>query len=437
MTTQNKLRIWLMAMLLSGTSVACQPATDIPTPTQTSQPAVENTATIPPADIPIATEAGSSLRGTIRIWLSWNVQELKSLERAIEVFQEKNPNTNLAISYFPEGALRSALEQIRQGGTAPTVLLAPSSWGAWLWREGYSLDLSSRIDAELESTIHPLAWNQVTYQDVKIGVPLEVQGVVLFRHRALIEEPATSVAEWVRISRELKDEQIIGSALDLGFDFTASQIAACAGALFDELGQITLDSPEGYCWLELMAILRPAGRVTMNDDDDVAFFEAGQAAWIIDGTWNMRRLEQAVGAENLAVDPWPVYQETGERLAGFVWTENAYLLPTSAPIDLEATWAFVRFLMTPEAQLILSEPAGADHLTVLSGLELSDALQVQLLAALFNGVPRPLREDLDLFRGPIEVAVDSVAVQGADPGLAIEIALTKIQQASSEITNPE
>lgn len=432
----NRLILCLYVSLIWIALAACQPALETQTPAATPSiartPVDTPTETVPPPSTP-----ESMLRGSVQIWTSWDPQELEGLDRVVTAFLERNPQTSIAVTYYPAHEMRSATERIKDGGNSPSVLFAPSTWGPWLWREGYVLDLTGRLDAEIEDAVHPLAWSQVDFEGAYIALPLEMQGVVLYRNRALVESPPETVADWVAVSQEIKDEQVVGSALDFGFDFSGSQIAACNGTLFDGSGQIAINSAEGICWLELMALIRPAGRVTMNNDSDLAAFIADQAAWMIDGSWNLRRLEQALGTDRLTIDPWPVYQPSGRQLAGFVWTENIFLFAETPPADLEASWAFTRFLATPEAQLILSDPAGADHITVLSGLEMTDALQVQIFGVLSSGFPLPLKEDLDLYKGPLEAAVDAVAVQGSDPALAIEVALVKVELATSGGTESE
>ncbi len=363
----------------------------------------------------------------MRIWLSWNSDELRSLQRVIDRFLAQNPAAEFSIAYFPEDELLPALESQQDASLGPSIVFAPSAWGPWMWSQGWIVDVADRVDEELETNVHPLAWSQVSYQNARIGLPLELQGLVLYRNRALAGTAPESVADWVNAALQLKEEGKVGIALDLGFDITASQIDACDASLFDETGEVTIDTPEGRCWLELLAFIRQASRVTTNSDEDLALFETGQAGWVIDGTWNARRYEDALGIQNLLVDLWPVYQTTDRRLAGFVWTENVYLRQGLSDLDTDAAWAFMRFLLTPEAQAILSQAANADHLSVLSGLESADILQRELTVALFQGVPRPLLMDLDLYRAPLESAVDVVAVQGADPDLAIEVALSKLE----------
>jgi ABC-type glycerol-3-phosphate transport system substrate-binding protein len=189
----------------------------------------------------------------------------------------------------------------------------------------------------------------------------------------------------------------------------------------------------GICWLNLLRDLRQVGRVTFNSDDDLDLFVNGEAAWLMDGTWNLERLRQELGDDRLAIDPWPVLSSTEAPLRGFVWTENVYLHPSGDVMKLEASWAFARFLMAPETQLSLADPQGAQHIPALAEVDLMEPYQVQAARALREGVGLPLVPNLDLYEQPLEGAMRSVAIQGASPERALTVAVVKIEQALAEI----
>ena len=79
----------------------------------------------------------------------------------------------------------------------------------------------------------------------------------------------------------------------------------------------------------------------------------------------------------------------------------------------------------------MSDPDAAGHLPVLLNLEVEDALQTQMLAAMYSGVSYPLRLDLEHYKEPIESALEAVVLKGATSELAIEMARAKIDQALS------
>jgi ABC-type glycerol-3-phosphate transport system substrate-binding protein len=413
---------------------ACQPASS-PTPTIVSTPTkVPKTATPQPT---ATLDPKALMTGTVRVWLDWNPAELDSLRKVISAFLEQYPGITIAIAYYSSDELQSALETAITEGTAPTIIFGPSSWGPELWQEGRLLDLTIQLANDPLPSIDPLAWNQVNYDGAVIGLPLERQGIVLYRNRSLVAEAAATLAELVFMGQELKDDQIVGFGLDFGFINSASQISVCDGELFDTEGNLNLEDQAGYCWLRLMRTLRRAGRVWFNSDEDLTLFKTGGSGWLIESTLESRQLSSFAGVRDLVIDPWPSYSETGRRMVGFVWTENLYLIKGASRDDVEATWAFARFLLSPEIQLILSDPEGANHLPALRNLVLDDALQIQMVTSLSSGVPLPLRPNIHLYIEPLEGAVRAVAIQGASPELALDIALTKIEQALISAGNGE
>jgi maltose-binding protein MalE len=401
----------------------------VSTPTELPKTATpQPTATLDPKAL---------MTGTVRLWLDWNPAELESLQKVITAFLEEYPGVTIAIAYYPNDELRSELEMAITEGTAPTIIFGHSGWGPELWREGRLLDLTIQLANDPLSSIDPLAWNQVNYDGAVIGLPLERQGIVLYRNRSIVGEAAATLAELVSMGQELKGDQIVGFGLDFGFINSASQISVCDGDFFDKEGNLNLEDQVGYCWLRLMRTLRNAGRVWFNSDEDLTLFIRGGSGWLIESTLESHQLSSFAGVRDLVVDPWPAYSETGRRMAGFVWTENLYLIKDSSRDDVEATWAFARFLLSPEVQLMLSDPEGANHLPALRNLVLDDALQIQMITSLSSGVPLPLRPNLHLYIEPLEGAVRAVAIQGASPELALDIALKKIEQALISAGNGE
>lgn len=409
---------------------ACQPVEPALTPTATFTPQPTPTATQTPP--PEATET-SPLQGTVRLWMSWDPQELSSLERVVRSFQEDYPGITFDIAYVPQDELLEDFQAAANSPSAPTLLFGPPEWGPDLWEQGLLLGLGERVDHELQEAIDPAAWSQVAYKQNVIGLPLERHGVLLYRNRQLVEETMGTTQSWIEQAQELRDTGNLGLALDYGFRFGASQIAACESGLFNEEGEHSFQEEAGVCWLNLLRSLRQVGRVTFNSDEDLDLFVSGQAAWLTDGTWNLERLRQALGDDRLAIDPWPVFNRTEAPLRGFVWTENVYLHPARVAADLEASWAFVRFLLTPETQLMLADPQGAQHIPILTQVELLDPYQIQAARALSEGVGLPLVQYLDVYEEPLEGAMRSVAIQGASAERALIVAVAKIELELAEI----
>jgi len=397
--------------------------------TQTPSPTAVPSAT----PIPLTpTPTRSPLAGTVTLWLNWEAREIEALRGLIDSFQGVHPDVIFQVTYFEAVDLLPRFEVAAADGMGPSLLIGPDIWGPGLWEAGLIQDVTGLLAPGVRAGIHPLALEQVTYDGAMLGAPLELQGVVLYVNRARMPEPAETVDDLIPPDGRLAQSQGTQGALDYGMPYAASNLVTCGGAVLLPSGEPGFGGRVGTCWIGLMAHLARAGPVNFNSDADRALFEAGRAAWMMEGTWALEELALAIGPENLAIDPWPLYELTGERMAGYVRTENVYLAAGLSAQDREASWEFMRYLLSSEVQGILAAPHGAAHLPTALGIWLSDPRMAQAMAAVLQGVPYPISPHAALAAQPLERAIFAVLRQGTTPDFAIRRALLEVRRLLAE-----
>jgi maltose-binding protein MalE len=169
-----------------------------------------------------------------------------------------------------------------------------------------------------------------------------------------------------------------------------------------------------------------AGPAEYYTDNDVNLFKAGNAGIIIDGTWNLNDLAAAIGEENLSVDLWPA------GMSGYVQNDNIYMGANAEGNDQQATWAFMKFLLTPEAQKILTEN-NKGYIPSVAGVEVPDRLRQEAFAAFEGGTAFPVIPEMGAYWGPMDTALKSVFDQGTDPAAALATAEEAVNAAIVEI----
>lgn len=407
---------------------ACQPdpdASNIPTVTlDRSTPTAASTATRTSEPTPVSI-------GEIIIWLDWEPEEMEALQGIIQSFLSDNPTVEFSLSYYPTDELMSAFEEASHAGTPPTIMFGPSLWGPRLYDGEMILDASSMVNAELERRIHPTAWTQVAYDSHMLGLPLEFQGVVLFRNRSRAVKAPRTVELWIEEGRVQREKDQTAIVLDLGFGFSAPQLSICDGSFIGPHAEIALELSQGICWLEVIRDLRAIGPAVMNSDEDLSRFLSGESAWLIEETSRIGELAHAIGVTNLKVDPWPLYEPAGRPLQSLVWTENIYLSRGILARNLEVTWAFVEYMYSAEAQARLSDFQGAAHIPVDTTVEIIDSNMVEMASMLRAGVPLTLWIDLDDHIKPIEDAVEDVIFQGVEPVVAAQLLIDRLEQVQT------
>jgi len=406
----------IAAMLLS----ACRPAAT-PTP-------AEATATTAPAATEAPTPAApKGVKGKITLWHAWKENEIASLNEVIAAFQAKNPDVQFEVLYVPFDDLRGKFETAAATGEGPTVLIGASDWGPAFYDAQLVADLKDLATTEFLRTINPAALGAVTYKEALIGLPQTLKGVVMFRNKAIIPEAPKTFDDLVAAAKAATKGDVVGANLERGFFFSAAHLNGLGGLLMNDKGDPLFNDEKGVEWLNLLKRFSEAGPTEYYTDNDVNLFKAGKAGFIIDGSWNAASLAEAIGKDNLVVDPWPT------PLSGYVQTENIYLSANVSGDDRDAAWAFMKFFLSPEAQAILADPTKAGHIPAVSGVEVTDPLTQQMIAAFAGGVPFPVIPEMGAYWGPMDTALKSVFDEGTDPAAALSRAYNDITAKIAEM----
>ncbi|MGH2620849.1 MAG: sugar ABC transporter substrate-binding protein [Anaerolineales bacterium] len=410
-------------MLFIALLTAC--STAIPVPTTTPQPTAPSTTPAPTAT-PEQAEPVEGSQATLSIWLSWGPDGVRALNELIRAFHSDHPGATFAVAYVPADELRQTLDQAAAVRELPSLFLAPSRWGPELLQAGMIHDLADQPIDQVKAIVHSLAWSQVTQRDQVLGLPIQLDGDVLYRNRELAPVPAATVEGLVESSRRFRGTPAVGMNLDFGYSTIVPFGSACGGQIVQPGTLPDLQGTLGPCWLALLQELSRAGPVAFNTDLDREAFESGQAGWLIESTELYETLAARLGEAAVAVDPWPIYEASGEPLAGYVWGENIYFRNGMEPAELELAWEFSTFLLSAEAQQALSSPFGAGNLPVHAGTLPLVGVYGLMYQALLRGVSRPLEPQAAGIAEILERAARAVAVQGTSVEIALRRALEEL-----------
>ncbi len=401
----------LSALLLQS----CAPADSESTETQVStlEPIIEPSPTILPSP---TEETENEFIGQVSFWHSFEENEMDSLSAVIENFQEEHPQVEFDILYVPRYDLLNKYESSARNGGGPCILVGAFDWGPPLFGSDLIKDISGLTSDEFLTTINPVALGSLQYSGALVGLPLNTTGVVPFRNKSIIPVAPSTIDEMINFSQESTSGDVVGAYLDYGLFFSGGHLDGVGGQLMDSEGNPAFNNDKGIEWLELIQRFEEAGPVENNNDNDVNLFLQDKAGIVIAGLWNASSFAEAIGSDNLAIDPWP------SPLSGYVQTENLYLNTNSTETELEICWSFVEFLLTEESQEIFADPSMAGFIPPIIGISLSDPLQMQVMETFGGGAVFPVILEMNVYWDPVNNALLSVMEQGADPADALQIA---------------
>jgi len=433
--SSSKQIILLLIIVISGSMiVGCQSSEA--NPVDTLIPSVS--ATITPAPSPSPTP--EIVQGTISIWHSFDEGQRNILFRQIAVFQKEYPYVLFDVQYIPLLDLLPAFQTAIQDGRGPTILIAPASWGPALFDQDFVVDLASRVDENLLNGLNPPAVQSGKYHDAIISLPFDIKGVVLYRNQAIIRVSPATYDDMVSLVQSATQGEIMGAYLERGFYFSGGHLYGLGGEFIGEDGQPLFDRDNyrySMAWVDLLKAFEYLGPTEYNNDQDLALFKESRVGLIIDGTWSMQSLAEAIGEDNLAIDPWPRYQDG--HLAGFVESENIYLTTRSRDENPQISWSFIQSLVSEEMQVSLAEvgliPAGsgAAEYHLADKVNIDHRLIAQAMVALMDGAPYPILPEFGAYNKPMDVALQSVLYKKDDSLKALQTAYDSIQATLSNL----
>lgn len=415
------------------------PSSPDPNPTQALAPTLTPTRMTTPT--PTATER--VFQPTISIWHAWDESQIPVLVQIIHNFSEEHPEILFDVLYVPIEDLRTRFEvEVRQGG-GPDILLAPSSWGPPFFDTGLLLDISDLADEEMLNTLNPPVLESAFYNGALIGLPHTIQGVVLYRNKNIIPTRVTTFEELVSLAQSATQGEQIGAILKRNFLFAGGHLEGIGGRLMDDEGLPAFNNTKGVEWLELLSAFELAGPPVYAGSTDVEAFKEGRVGWIIDGTWNMEDISDVVGAEGLAIDPWPAYGDG--ILSGYVQSESVFLNQRVGGSPDSAAWIFAQYFLSAEAQVFLPDVRRIPASTNTQVVNVTTGHLInQAMAALAGGVAYPIIPEMDVYALQLDIALKSYydgapaanVLQAADDTISEQLLVLRITPTAPPTATP-
>jgi arabinogalactan oligomer/maltooligosaccharide transport system substrate-binding protein len=374
---------------------------------------------------PTPTEA--IIQGTVTIWHAWEELQRPALQRIIYAFQTLYPDVQFDVQYVPALDLKGSFEAAAEEGNAPAVLIGPAEWGPDLFRKGLVADLSPLASPDLLDSLNQAARQEGVYKGRLIGIPQNIKGVVLYRNRKIIPQAPATLQDLIESARAVTKAEIVGAMLDRSFLYAGGHLYGLGGSLMDENGNPMFNDAKGVVWVNLLQSFTDAGPTDYFSDMDLNMFKEGRLGMFVDGTWNMKSLQEAIGADNLAIDPWPITSDGA--LSGFVQSENIYLGSHVQGQARDIAWLFIDYFMKPESQSALLDGGAIPAVKALpKDSQFNDPLISKAMTALAGGSPYPIQPEFALYTAPLDIALRSVF----DGGVVAQEAL---QKAADEINS--
>lgn len=319
------------------------------TPTPVPLPATER---VPLPDIPLPTP---SFPMTLTYWEEDSNEAGVLLDALVAEFMQLNPDVIVIRAHYGYDELRNQFRATAFQGKAPALIRAPGEFAGPFSELGIVRPLDELFAQEYLDRFLAGAREGATVHGKLWGVPDNFGNhLLLLYNKVLVEQVPSSTEPWIAQLQVLTDPAAgrYGLVYPLAESYWLIPWLAGFGSWpLDAQGHVVLDTAEMVEALWFVRDLKFLHRVTPEQSDyQTAFdlFGQGQAAYIIDGAWNLSRY-QSLGVD-LGIALLPRMSKTELNAVPMATGRYWFIARNVVGAELDAAARFVEFMTSAEAQ---------------------------------------------------------------------------------------
>ncbi|QJU52703.1 sugar ABC transporter substrate-binding protein [Herbiconiux sp. KACC 21604] len=309
--------------------------------------------------------------GTVRILME-NVPDTDIVKDLVSEFNTVYPDITVDIESLTFDQMRDKLvSSFQSPDPAYDLIVADNPWMVDFAQAGFLEPLDQRIDSTTDydaaDFFTPLT-DITTVDDVRYGVPFYNYALGYLYNTADYEaaglQVPTTLDELVSDVTALKTADRAGIAMQPQrgykiFEEWANWLFAAGGSIYDDEGNITLDTPEAKAALEayIDAYQNAAPANSLNWAFDEAFrsVSSGEAASMISYNWNLPALNDPAGASGDLAGQFKLAPMPGGKQVLGAWS---WAIPSNSGAP-DAAWAFASWITSKAVDVERVSAGGA------------------------------------------------------------------------------
>lgn len=316
-------------------------------------------------------EVSSDTEGTVRILME-EVPDTDIVQDLVPQFNEAYPDITMDVETLPFDQMRDKLVASFQS-SEPTydLIVVDNPWMVDFANAGFLTPLDSRIestpDYDPDDLFDPLV-DITTVDDTRYGVPFYNYALGYIYREDLYEEAGlsepTTLDELVSNVQALKEGNRAGIAMQPQrgykiFEEWANWLFAAGGSIYDQDGNVTLDTPEAAkaleAYIEAYETAAPPNSLNWAFDEAQRSVSSGGAASMVGYNWNLPTLNDSEGPSGDLAGAFKLAPMPGGKQVLGSWS---WAIPANSNTP-DAAWAFVSWITSKDVEVERVKAGGA------------------------------------------------------------------------------
>jgi raffinose/stachyose/melibiose transport system substrate-binding protein len=352
--------------------------------------------------------ADSSSGDKLVLWHAFAGQEdkVEFIDWALDEFQKENPDITLDVTALEQNAYKTKLQSaMATGGDVPDVFYSlPGGYLKTFVDAGRVADLTAALDTDnWRAELVPAALDAVTYDGKVYAIPQSIDTTVMWYNTKLFKEHGWKVPttwdEFISLRDQIAKEGIVPVAMGnkaswpSTFWFQYLMLREGGPGAIDGFLQGDANSSLGDAGVKALDTMQqlaadktfPEGFNGISDQEANLLFLNGQAAMVLNGTWQLGMTADAPDTFEMGYFPFPEVNTSVDSTDIVAGVTSTFAMSENAK-DNPAAVTFLRF--------ISSKPVSEKFATIRQALTATEGATNEntvepLLAGLMKDIVTP------------------------------------------------
>jgi multiple sugar transport system substrate-binding protein len=367
----------------------------------------------------------------------------QATQKQIDAFQKDNPNIKVELMTVGWDQAYDKLVNMFQSDSAPDVIYTGSRWIVPFANMKGIIPLDKYFNESKKSMYPESLIEGQTFNGNIYGVPRAFSSKVLFYRSDWIKEPPKTWEELIKVAQQVQNEHpgvfgyaIAGAKHVSTTDHFFDVLYSYGGKVFDDSGNVALDSPESIKALQLYSDLYNKYKIVPNPieynrEQLPALFKQGKIAMFECGPW----AKNTIGNISDATIPYKIALIPSGTEQHCILNSDALVISAKSK-NPDAAWKLIDYLTSEKMQTEYDKDHGLTPIQIKEAQSSefkNDPYFSVFVKAIDNGISQPMPKLWEPFQDIVTNTVQK-ALQGNDVKSALNDACKQIKEKELEPT---
>ncbi|MHB1651356.1 MAG: sugar ABC transporter substrate-binding protein [Desulfitobacteriaceae bacterium] len=392
------------------------------------------------ANIPSASQSNAQI--TLNLWEQMEEPIDNVFDAQIKVFEQQNPGIKINRVHYKTEDLRSQFQTAVLSGKGPELVYGPNDNMGPMSLGKLIVPLNDFMGKDFWDKFDPGILNTAKIGNDILAVPnVNGNNLSLLYNKKMVSKAPENFSDIIELAKKYNDGKTYAMTTNENEPYWfVPFLGAYGGKVFDDNGQITVNTPQMVQAFKYLHDLKYVSKVMPKQEtQEVAegLFKDGKAATLIDGAWSFTDMHNKLG-DDLGIVLFPKVGDTGKYGVPYYGSKG---FSVSANVKdqkvKDAIKKFFEFVASQDFQVTIAKKMGQMPCTTEALKDpsiTSDPYVNMSINQMKHGTAMPIRAEMRAVWDAMRPELEAVMADKKTPEQAAKDMQTKAEELAKDLT---